>query len=177
MGGTKMKSLLGKNIILRAFVAASFVLIALAFFAVACGDSIDFHQKELSESQAKFTLRAYGETEMAYASHNYRGHFGTWDSLISNKFISEGLKPGNVIEDYKLWTEVNNQTYIYAYSIYGKNTFTAVAFPRITQPPGYLATFSIREDQILRIYMPATEEVNAWGENDDFGTRTWEPIR
>jgi hypothetical protein len=153
------------------------VSVALAFFAVACSDSIDLHQKELSESLAKFTLRAYGETEMAYASHNYKGHYGTWDDLINDNFISEGLKPGNVIEDYKLWTNVNNQTYIHAYSISPKNTFTAVAFPRITQPLGYLATFSIREDLILRIYMPVTEEVNAWGENDDYGTRTWEPIR
>lgn len=174
-----MKSLLGNNIILKGFLMASFVSVGLAFFAIACSDPIDLHQKELSESLAKFTLRAYGETQLSYAHHNYRGHYGTWDDLANNKFISEGLKPGNVIKDYKLWTNVNNHIYIPAhpYSVSPKNTFTAVAFPRITQPPGYLATFSIREDQILRIYMPITEEVNAWGENGDFGTKTWEPIQ
>jgi hypothetical protein len=172
-----VKSLLDKYIILRAFLVASFVSVALSFFALACSNSIDLHQKELRESLAKTILRAYGETQLSYAHHNYKGHYGTWDDLANNKFISEGLKPGNVIKDYTLWTNVDNQTYVHPYSVSPKNTFTAVAFPRITQPPGYLATFSIREDKIIRIYMPISEEVNAWGENGDFGTKTWEPIR
>ena len=174
-----MKSLLGKYIILRAFLVASFVWVALAFLTVACSDSMDLHHKELRESLAKTILRAYGETQLSYAHHNYRGHYGTWDDLANNKYISDGLKPGNVIQDYKLWTNVNNHTYvpIHPFSVSPKNTFTAVASPRITQPPGYLATFSIREDRIIRVYMPVTEEVNAWGENGDFGTKTWEPTR
>ena len=43
-------------------------------------------------------------------------------------------------------------------------------------PPGYLATFSLREDMILRVYHQE-KDVNAWGENDDYGTLTWEPIK
>ncbi len=55
--------------------------------------------------------------------------------------------------------------------------FTAVAFPYQTSPPGYLATFVIREDQTLRVYRDNTPGAVEWGEDGDFGARTWVPIR
>ena len=58
----------------------------------------------------------------------------------------------------------------------GDNSFTVIAFPRTTRPAGYLATFIIREDEVLRVYRPGTTAVE-WGDGGDFGGKTWEPIR
>jgi len=127
------------------------------------------------ESRAKATLRAYGETELAYQYSNNIGHWGTWDDLIQTDYIAQGYSKGNIIENYSLWTSVDN--YTYWANGHGYCTFTLVAFPRRTSPPGYLATFAIREDQTLRVYRDTTYGANPWGMNGDFGVRTWEPIR
>ena len=128
------------------------------------------------EDQAKSTLRAFGETEMAYQYTSGEDKFGTFEDLIQTDYLASGYSRGDIIENYSVWIGVYNQTFSATPWVYG-NTFTIVAFPRITRPPGYLHTFAIREDQVLRMYNPEHPGINAWGQNDDFGTRTWEPIR
>jgi hypothetical protein len=173
-----------------AILALSFAAILAALVSVACGGSLDLSRKETSESIAKFALKAYGETQNAYSHQyyidrysyldeleEYRGYYADWEMLVQSKFISDGVTQANIIKDYKLWTSVNNFSNYYELQEGSPfSTFTAVAFPRITRPPEYLATFAIREDHIMRIYMPVTQGVNAWGEDGDYGARTWEPI-
>ena len=132
------------------------------------------------ESRAKATLRSYGETELAYQNTNNDRHWGSWDALVATEYLAEGYTMGNIIENYSVFTSVTNPSNMGG-SIdglgIGDNSFTVVAFPRKTSPPGYLATFVIREDETLRVYRPETPGVNAWGENGDEGGLTWEPIR
>jgi prepilin-type N-terminal cleavage/methylation domain-containing protein len=131
------------------------------------------------ESRAKATLRSYGETELAYQNTNNDRHWGTWVALVDTEYLAEGYSRGNIMENYSLWESVVNQTDTSGGmgGGIGDSTFTIVAFPRKTTPPGYLSTFLIREDQTLRVYRPETPGVNAWGENGDEGGLTWEPIR
>ncbi len=159
----------------KGFLVASILSVILAFLYVACGGgSIDFDRKHVSESLAKFGLRAYGETERAYALNSSRKQYGSWENLRQRNYISAGVTRENFITDYSLWTSVSNPVRN-SHTISPLNTFTGVAFPRITRPPGFLATFAIREDQVVRVYLPV-DGVNAWGENDDYGTKTWEPV-
>lgn len=171
-----MKGVHNQDRFQKPLLVISFFSIVFAFLYVACGgESIDFSRKEVSESIAKFALRAYGETQNAYAMNSSRKHYGTWENLVQRYYISEGVTGENIIKDYSIWTSVNNP-YSHPYSIPAGNTFTAISFPRITRPAGFLATFAIREDQVVRIYRPV-EGVNAFGENDDYGVRTWEPVK
>ena len=131
------------------------------------------------ESRAKSTLRAYGETELAYQNTNNDKHWGSWDALVETAYLADGYTKGNIIENYSLWESVTNpdagSTDLGIGGI-GDSTFTIVAFPYKTTPPGFLATFVIREDETLRVYRDGTGAV-AWGDGGDYGGMTWEPIR
>jgi prepilin-type N-terminal cleavage/methylation domain-containing protein len=135
------------------------------------------------ESRAKSTLRAYGETELAYQNTNNDRHWGSWDALIKTEYLAKGYTMGNIIENYSVYTNVVNISDVSGGKLgvggMGDHTFTVVAFPRKTSPPGYLATFCIREDEVLRVYRDTTKGVVKWGDGTpaDFGGRTWEPIR
>jgi hypothetical protein len=172
-GGAIVKGLYGRLRIREAMLVISVCAIVLAFVSVACDSSNALTEKEVSESLATFALRAYGETQEAYQYNNWQAHYGDWDSLVEGHFISEGYNRGNIIKNYSMWTGVFNLP-IYGSSVYAPSTFTGVAFPRPIGPPGYLSTFSIREDRILRIYVPDVAGMNAWNENGDCGTKTWE---
>jgi prepilin-type N-terminal cleavage/methylation domain-containing protein len=131
------------------------------------------------ESRAKSTLRAYGETELAYQNTNNDRHWGSWTALIETDYLAKGYNRGNIIENYSIWTSVYNPSDLEGGSMYGTgdNTFTVVALPRTTRPAGFLATFAIREDQVLRVYRDTTMGAVPWGQGGDFGAKTWEPIR
>jgi len=133
------------------------------------------------ESRAKSTLRDYGETQLAFQNVNPFGAYASWDKLVYYDFIEDGYTGGNIISNYSLWTHVNKPG-LFVYPKSGENeslqhSFTVVAFPRITSPPGYLPTFAIREDQTIRVYRPETPYAKEWGEDGDYGAKTWEPIR
>ena len=133
------------------------------------------------ESRAKTTLRAYGETQLAYQNTNNDHHWGSWQALKDTEYLAKGFNRANIIENYSVWTNTYNPSDMTSTSGLGgtgvgDNTFTVVAFPRTTKPAGYLATFIIREDEVLRVYRPNTDAVE-WGAGGDFGGMTWEPIR
>lgn len=171
-----MNRIITKDHVWGGLLIASFLSVILAFSSLGCFGSMLNAKRSAWESRAKATLRSYGETELAYQNTNNARHWGTWDALIETDYLAQGYSKGNIIENYSLWTSVDNSS-SYHDSGYNWNTFTVVAFPRKTSPPGYLSTFAIREDQTLRVYRPDIPFINAWGENGDFGTRTWEPIR
>ena len=172
-GGAIVKGLWHRIHVREALLALSVFAVVLAVLSVACDSSDALSQKEVSESLAKFALRAYGETQEAYSYNNYYNHYGDWDSLVAGHFISEGYTRGNIVKNYSMWTDVANPSIYGGASIYARSTFTCVAFPRPIGPPGYLTTFSIREDRILRMYVPDVAGMNAWDENGDRGTKTW----
>ena len=171
-----MKKFWDRKNIQEGLLIISVISVCMAFISVACLPSMQRHRASAWESRAKATLRAFGETQLAYQHTNADKHYGSWYALVNDGWIGEGYDRGNIIEQYSLWTSVYNPFMV---SNHWKeySTFTAVAFPRTTSPPGYLSTFAIREDQVLRAYRPYTHGVNAWAESGDYGALTWEPIR
>jgi len=172
-----MKTIFNKNHITDAILIVSFISIFAAFISIACyGPGHPVKHNRTLESRAKSTLRAYGETELAYQYTNNDHYYGSWENLVETEYIARGYSGGNIIEGYSVWTAAFNPLRLAAEGDGYGCTFTAVAFPRITRPPGYLSTFAIREDQVLRAFRPGYG-INAWGANGDYGTRTWEPVR
>jgi type II secretory pathway pseudopilin PulG len=163
------------------------------FFMAACAFAIVFivaaiflpgllNIKRIPEEiRAKAVLRLLGEAELAYRAANKARAWGSWDDLVEAGYMNENYTLDNIIDEYTLWLSVDNPSLSAGKrsAIWGGlfNTFTIVAFPRKTAPPGYMSTFAISEDLVLRVYRPETPGAKAWGEDDDFGARTWEPIR
>jgi len=157
------------------------ITIPFVLMFMICTPAIMGGKRTAWESRAKSTLRSYGEAQLSYQKTNLDTYYGSWDALQKTGYITEGFTEGNIMDNYFLYTGVNNLVKPFVnIDVTGPNinTFTAVAFPRTTNPPGYLSTFAIHEDQILRVfYRTHTPEVIAWGEDGDFGARTWTPIR
>ena len=126
------------------------------------------------ESRAKANLRAFGETQMAYQQVNLEGYYGSWEALSRTGYVPEGYTMDNAIENYLLHINIYKPTEPNASPA---PTFTAIAFPLVTSPPGYLATFAIHEDQVLRAYRPQDFSVKVRREGGDINTRIWTPIR
>jgi hypothetical protein len=163
-----MRGRVKKDHIWGGLVIASFLSVILAFSSLGCIPQILEARRSAWEQRARATLRHIGESELAYQNTYNDRHWGSWDALVDEEYIQNS----QVIENYSIWASTDESLEFYSYA-----TFTIVAFPRKTYPPGYLATFSLREDHILRVYRPETSGVNAWGEDGDYGTMTWEPIR
>ena len=151
--------------------------IALTIFSkIAVGTARS--KRAVWETQAKKLLREYGEAQFAYQQTNNNADYGAWDTLFQKGYIVAGFDRGNYFKNYSLWTSVElSEHRATSQPPLFRSTFTAVTFPHTTRPPGYLATFAIREDQVLRVYRLDTESANYWGENDDYGCRTWVPIK
>jgi hypothetical protein len=83
-----------------------------------------------------------------------------------------------MIENYSMtWTVFNLPSMDGESSgIQGIHTFTIVAYPRDTYP-GYLATFGVTDDQVVRMYNPdSVLGLNEYIGLDDPRVNTWDPI-
>jgi prepilin-type N-terminal cleavage/methylation domain-containing protein len=130
-------------------------------------------------SRAKGTLRSTGSTELAYQSTNNDKKYGSFDAMKDTLYVADGYSLGNMIENYSMaWTVTNPSTGTGGLGAgVGNNQFTIVAYPRDTRA-GYLMTFGVTEDQVVRVYNP---ENNAPGKNEfvsmtDPHVKTWDPI-
>jgi prepilin-type N-terminal cleavage/methylation domain-containing protein len=129
-------------------------------------------------SRAKGTLRSTGSSQLAYQGTNNQKFYGTFQALKDTLYIAEGYNLGNMIENYSMaWTASNPST---GTSILGdgggiaNNQFTIVAYPRDSRP-GYLLTFGVSEDQVVRVYNPDNTS-NTFGDMTDPHVQTWDPI-
>ena len=124
-------------------------------------------------ARAKGTLRSIGSSQLAYAGTNNNKHYGTFDALQDDLYIADGYSLGNMIENYSMtWTAFNPGRTVDYSGIHGiaNNTFTIIAYPRDTRP-GYLNTFCVTEDQVVRIYNPPPGGNNAFD-----AVYRWDPI-
>ena len=113
------------------------------------------------ESRAKSTLRSTGSSQLGYQNTNDLNNYGSFQALVDTMYIAEGYTQGNMIEGYSMSWEIGS-------SSVRIDSFTIIAFPRDTRK-GYLNTFAITEDQIVRVYEPGPEH--------DFNSiKTWDPI-
>jgi hypothetical protein len=109
-------------------------------------------------SRAKGTLRSIGSTEQAYKEYSQAKVYGTFKALLESGDIARGYTKGNMIENYSLTWKVDN----------GSESFEVIAWPRDTRS-GYLSTFAVTEDQVVRVYNPKKK-------NRVDTVRTWDPI-
>ena len=139
------------------------------------GPSIQYNSSAKYEITVKGVLRNLGKAETEYLNTHNGAGYGSWDQLNENYEQWERITRGNIIECYSLWVGNGSYTAPAGETIY---TFTAIAFPSGYRPGvrGVLRTFAIREDQLIRMYHEAPG-VKAWGEDGDYGARSWEPVR
>ena len=126
------------------------------------------------ESRAKSTLRSTGSSQLAYQGTNNDKLYGTFGALVTSLYIAEGYSLGNMIENYSMSWEVTTVDDPRSAGLgqgvgIGSNKFTIIAFPRDTRE-GYLNTFGITEDQVVRVFDPTKP-----GASLDSLT-TWDPI-
>lgn len=132
-------------------------------------------------SRAKGTLRSTGSSQLAYQGTNNEKYYGTFSALKKTLYIAEGYELGNMIENYSMWWDITEPSgSIYTGKLgdsgIGMNQFTIVCYPRDTRP-GYLMTFGITEDQVVRVYNPESlHRSNTWNGFDDPNVKSWDPI-
>ncbi|MCK4719514.1 prepilin-type N-terminal cleavage/methylation domain-containing protein [bacterium] len=131
-------------------------------------------------SRAKGTLRSTGSSQLAYQGTNNEKWYGSFSALKKTLYIADGYELGNMIENYSMWWSISMpEESIYGGRLgggIGQNQFTIVAYPRDTRP-GYLMTFGITEDQVVRVFNPeSVQRTNTWNGFDDPNVNSWDPI-
>jgi prepilin-type N-terminal cleavage/methylation domain-containing protein len=125
------------------------------------------------QSRAKGTLRSIGSSQLAYQGTNNNKYYGSFEALQADLYIADGYTLGNMIENYSMtWSATNpyKGTGGSGPTGIGNNSFTIIAYPRDTRP-GFLNTFLVTDDQVVRIFNPPP------GGNNVFeAVYHWDPI-
>jgi len=123
-------------------------------------------------ARCKGTLRSLGSTQLAYQSTNNAKKYGSFKAMLDTLYIGEGYNLSNMIENYSMSWEVSNPYYGTSNGAgdggIASNQFTIIAYPRDSRQ-GFLNTFAITEDQVVRVYNP--EESNVFE-----SVKSWDPI-
>ena len=103
------------------------------------------------------------------------GHFGDFDDLKNSGHIAAGYSVEKIVENYTLtWNVSSTGQHDLGVGLgYAVDSFTIVAFPR-DRRPGYLNTFGVTEDQVVRVFNP--DNGNKYNDPDDPMVSTWDPI-
>jgi len=158
----------------KAITVANIVsYVILGIFAVVFAYQTGFNPYTFGgawQSRAKGTLRSIGSSQLAYRGTNDAKNYGSFKALQDELYIAEGYSLENMIKNYTMtWDVYNDSTVMDEYSeLLGVHTFTVIAFPR-DRRPGYLLTFAVTEDQVVRVYNPE-------GGNDPGNVKSWDPI-
>lgn len=154
------------------------IMLIVLFMSIMTGSSAMSSRRGAWMSRARGTLRSTGSSQLAYQRTNNSKYYGSIDDLRDNLYIAQGYSLGNMIENYSMTWAVRNDYAGGSGRGIGSNTYTIVAYPRDTLP-GYLLTFGITEDQIIRVYNPDTYipgEKNEFIDINDPRVLTWDPI-
>ncbi len=150
------------------FAVGSTLVIVLIIVAIAVPAVINA-RRHAWESGAQQTLRSIGEIQSLYHEHNNSGNYGSFRDCKDLELIPDGYTFSNMAKNYTLTWEVtprelaeDGETYI------GRSTYTVIAYPLETHA-GYLSTFAIREDQVVRIYEPDVGNI-------EIDVLTWESM-
>lgn len=103
------------------------------------------------ENRCKLTLRALGSCQLAYMDANIQKNYGTWQSLVDNRYILQGYNRSNMIDNYSICvfqTGISLKKRKYNYS---NSTFTIVAIPRSQKHR--LRTFAIGDEQTPLVWV------------------------
>ena len=149
-----------------------FIFACITLLSLSCVRQIEEKQYKRNYERATEALAANRDAQLPEKNETSEVGPITFKKLLTENYLQD-YEDGWLTENYSLWASVDEG---WDGDTSTPSPFTVVAFPLPKGPPGYLATFSLREDMILRVYHQE-KEVNAWGENDDYGTLTWEPIK
>jgi len=121
-------------------------------------------------SRAKGSLRSIGSSQLAYQGANNQKFYGTFEALKKDMYIAEVYTLSNRIEGYSMSWQVNNISTAVSEEIPSgvMSSFTVIAWPR-DKRKGFLNTFGVTEDQVVRVYNP--DNKNRLG-----NVATWDPI-
>jgi hypothetical protein len=156
-------------------------MVFLVLFGGVCGPNLllDYELDRYRDDAIK-SLQAIGKAEIEYKDSIGNGTYGALEDLVDAGYNINDFKKGSFESRYKL--ELYANTYSMSFDENPNpvlaSTFTAVAFPRHDDNAGQLMwTFSIREDQVVRKYSGPPLSFRAWGQDGDYGARSWEPVR
>jgi len=129
-------------------------------------------QKLLSERDTAIRgLEAIADIEAKYRQINQFGHYGDRTALSDNSFLTSNGLSFPVFRNYSIACYVTRKRLDDTGSVIGNNTYTIFAYPIDTRT-GYLNTFGMREDGIVRLYYPANSDeesdVSAWPPVDEY---------
>jgi hypothetical protein len=142
------------------------VFVGIFLFAASGGGS----RRAAWSSRAKGTLRSIGSSQLAYQGANTEKLYGTFDALKKDLYIAEGYTLSNMIGNYSMTWQVNNISIAPSEEIPTgvMSSFTVIAWPR-DRRKGYLHTFAVMDDQVVRVYNPKNK-------NRLSNVATWDPI-
>jgi len=120
--------------------------------------------------RTKGTLRSIGSSQAAF--FDQFGTYGSFEELVNASYIPDDITLDNWVGNYRLVLENNAPQPGFEHG-----TFTVVAYPRDMRP-GYLLTFGVSDDQIVRVYNPddKTGGCNQYNGPTDPMVQTWDPI-
>ena len=168
-GALAARSSLGANVWKGIVIGNIISYILLQFFVVQYTDAF-LGGGPPWQSRAKGTLRSIGSTQLAYQSTNDQKVYGSFQAMKDSQYIAEGYTLGDMIENYSMtWCVGTALTVVSEEFPNGMiSTFTVIAYPRDTRP-GFLNTFCITDDQVVRVYNPQNG-------NEFSSARSWDPI-
>jgi hypothetical protein len=146
-------------------VLAIALVIFLILFALMTYPSSIFERRKSWMARAQGTLRSLARSELWYQGGNAARPFGSFQALQDSDYIAKGYSVGNMIENYSIKWDVQTLS-----TAQGEiNEFTIIAWPRDTRK-GFLSTFGVTEDEIVRIYNPKNRKSRLGN------VKTWDPI-
>jgi hypothetical protein len=148
--------------------ALSYILLAVIISVHAVNDpSLMTGGRASFPSRAKGTLHAIGSTQLAYQGENKARVYGSFQAMKDTLYIAEGYTLGSMIENYSMSWQVNNISTVSTEKFPSGiiSTFTVIAWPS-DRRRGFLSTFGVTDDQIVRVYTPQNgnrlEDVKTW---------------
>jgi len=136
------------------------VLFGIAFITIPGIIRLNHENRMLD---ARKMLRRLGDSQLAYSHGNFMEDFGSFRSLRDGGYLYPEATPDTLTEQY---------FYVFDMEATGRgadrNSFTIMAYPK-DQRDGFLKTFAIREDYVVREYNPG--HGNLWED-----VTTWDPV-
>ena len=129
-------------------------------------------QKLSSEIDAAIrALEAIADLEAKYRQINQYGHYGDRTAISDTSFLTSNELLFPVFGNYSIALNVTRKRLDETGAVTGNNTYTVFAYP-IDKRTGYLDTFGMREDGVVRVYYPANSDeasdVSAWPPVDEY---------
>lgn len=116
------------------------------------------------EASAIQALESISDAQLSYRENNETRCYGSLEDLQNDEYIDKNFNLSNLVENYTLKWGVTNTSTVEE----DIHRFTVVAIPKDNRP-GFLKTFGITDERVVRTFNPF---------NNNVLTRitTWDPV-